>query len=288
MVRTIAVVALLTLFASVGTPVWAPVHEQPEAPAEPLARLVPRNVDLFISVRNCDHFISSLRDGKLGEPLRELGLAELLRQVLPDRDGEGVEAEFAFALGEIGGDDFIPDFYFLAQVEGVDFDEYVGEMVDEIVESLQAAGIDYEIEEQDEFTVYAFEVMGQPLFSVLTAGDRMALATLDGADAILELAEDGDDDESFAGTDAFEALNRAAEEGDAEAMTYVRSEPILRLIRAALSARQLLGEPGALETLFSWLVELPGIDLVEGAGASVSLSADEKVGGEVTIQLSDR
>ncbi|OGG49884.1 MAG: hypothetical protein A3F84_15970 [Candidatus Handelsmanbacteria bacterium RIFCSPLOWO2_12_FULL_64_10] len=278
--KRIAWIALIFVFAAGAAPAaFAPVAAQEE---EPLARFVPRDLDLFVSIRNPDHFVNSLRDGKLGEPLRALGLGDLLRD-LPAGDAR---AELAFAI-ESPGEDWLPRLYVLVQSEGAGFDDRVGEKIDEMIAGAETYGLTYDLESYDAFTAYVFSIAGIELGAVVTSGDRMAIAVGEGADTIFDLFGEASERHSFAGTGAFKQLHKAAEAGDAELMTYVRARPVLEAIRTALSAQQLLGEPGALETAFMWLMELPGIDLLEGAGVSLKLSADDELDGAFTVQLGE-
>lgn len=277
MKRTAWAALILGFAAAVAPAAYAPVaQEEPD----PLAALVPRDLDLFVSIRNPDRFVKSLREGKLGEPLRALGLGDVLAG-LPAGDAR---AEMAFAV-ESPGDGVLPRFYVLVRAEGADFDDRVAARIDEMMAGAETYGLTYDLQSGDAFTAYVFSAAGIELGVVVTAGDRLAVAVGEGSDVVLDLFEGAAERRNFAGTDAFKALHKAAADGDAEMMTYVRARPILDAIRTALAAQQLLGDPGTLETVFTWLLELPGIDMLEGAGASLKLSADDELDGAFTVQV---
>jgi hypothetical protein len=274
MVRKLALACWVVIFGVAGAAPPAVVAPDGQAAVvEPLGSYVPPDVDVFVSIRNPAHFAMSLREGKLGEPLRGIGLGNLLEQLVPAMDGEG-EVVFALRTSEM-----LPQAFILARAGGVDFDA----MVETNVESIQEYGVECTIEEIDDIVVYDFTVAGLPLFSILTAGERVAFATGDGADAVLELMrKDGD---SFSDTAAFKALHRAADDGAAEAMSYLRADPVWDLLRAALAGQAILGDPGVVETILGWILTLADSDLIEGAGAAGALGADEELGGEFTVQL---
>lgn len=273
--KRIAWIALIFVFA-------VPAAAAPVAPqdVDPLARFVPRDLDLYVSIRNPDHFVNSLREGKLGEPLRALGLGDLLRE-LPAGDAR---AELAFAI-ESPGKDWLPRFYMLVQSKDAAFDDRVGERIDAMIADLEPYGVTYDLQSHDAYTGYVFSAAGIELGVVATSGDRMAIGVGEGCDVLFDLFDEAADQNSFAGTGAFKQLHKAAAEGDAEAMTYARARPILEAIRTALAAQQFLGEPGALETAFMWILELPGLDLLEGVGASVQLSENEELDGAFAVEL---
>ena len=260
-------------------PIAAPVVK---TEVEPLARFVPRELDMYVSVRNADHFLSSLRDGELGAPLRSMGLGDLLDELLPMSSGQ--RAEIAFAV-EMPDGELVPRIYMLMQIDGANFDDQIGNLVEEAFADVEQFGLTYDVEEFEAFTVYTFIAVGIELGTVLAAGDRMAIAIGTDSDVIVDLFDENDTKNSFAGTGAFKALHKAAAEGDAEVMSYMRAEPIFDLIQTALAAEQLLGDPGTLETIFMWLMELPGLDMVEGAGVSLSLDENEEVDGAFTVQF---
>jgi hypothetical protein len=252
------------------------VEADPRA-VEPLATYVPADLDLYVSLRNLDRFAVSLRDGRLGEPLRSAGLGTVLEQILPALEESDAEAEVAFGIRMPAGG--LPELFILARATGIDYDALVESNLDQ----LKSFGLECVTEEVDGIVVHDFSMAGLPLFSILTAGERVALASGDGGDAVLDLLRK--DGASFSDTAAFKALHRAAAEGEAEAMTYVRADPVFDLLRAALAGEQLLGDPGVASTVVGWLLVLAESDLLEGAGAAVSLSVDEELGGEMTVQL---
>lgn len=276
MIRRLAVVAALSVFGLSWAPAPPPPPIEPPAALEPLARYVPADVDLFVSIRNPDRFVASIRDGRIGEFLRDLGLDELLRDALPDlgSDASGIEVAVGFRLPQARSS--VPEVYLLVSSRDIDLQARLRAWVDELEETLRALAVTVEAEES--LTVFSF--VDSEVFSVYATPGVLVVTLERGAERVAALSAGA----SFADTEAFEALHKASADEGANLVFYVRTRPLFALVHAALGGDAIEEEEGGVGDLLRALMAMPAVRRTEGIGAAVTLSSDDEVEVSYTLQ----